>query len=501
MKRGKFSLSNYKLLSCDMGELIPCGMWEVLPGDTVQAATSALLRASPLLAPVMHPVDVRIHHWFVPHRLVWEDWENFITGGPDGLDASVFPTITIGGGTGAAIGSLADYLGVPTGVNNIEVSALPFRGYAMIWNEWYRDQDLQTKLTIDKTSGADTTTNTTLQNIAWEKDYFTSARPWEQKGSGITIPLGDEAPVLGLGKYNDNYATASQVVFAADGTTPTYAPASAIDNSSDALRLLVERSATTNPGGNYYPNIRADLSEASAITVTALREAMALQRYEEARARFGSRYVEYLRYLGVRSSDARLQRPEYLGGGRETIQFSEVLQTAEGTDPVGALKGHGIAAMRSNRYRRFFEEHGYVFSFISVRPKTIYAQGLPRHFNRRVKEDFWQKELQHIGQQEVLNKEVYAAHATPDGTFGYQDRYDEYRRTESTIAGGFRDNLDFWHFARIFGSTPALNGDFVKCVPTERTFAVPSEDVLWIMTKHSVQARRLVAQTGKSFIY
>jgi len=498
MKRGKFSLSNYKLLSCDMGELIPCGIWEVLPGDTVQAATSALLRASPLLAPVMHPVDVRIHHWFVPHRLVWEDWENFITGGPDGLDASVFPTITIGGGSGAAIGSLADYLGVPTGVNNIEVSALPFRGYAMIWNEWYRDQDLQTKLTIDKTSGADTTTNTTLQNIAWEKDYFTSSRPWEQKGAGITIPLGDEAPVLGLGTSGSTKDVGAIDVYEsnATGIGDTVNYANKFNGGGNMYR-----EAVTLASGEWKMNIRADLSEASAITVTALREAMALQRYEEARARFGSRYVEYLRYLGVRSSDARLQRPEYLGGGRETIQFSEVLQTAEGTDPVGALKGHGIAAMRSNRYRRFFEEHGYVFSFISVRPKTIYAQGLPRHFNRRVKEDFWQKELQHIGQQEVLNKEVYAAHATPDGTFGYQDRYDEYRRTESTIAGGFRDNLDFWHFARIFGSTPALNGDFVKCVPTERTFAVPSEDVLWVMTKHSVQARRLVAQTGKSFIY
>nr|QJB19851.1 MAG: major capsid protein [Microvirus sp.] len=500
MKRGKFSLSNYKLLSADMGELIPCGIWEVLPGDTVQAATSALLRASPLLAPVMHPVDVRIHHWFVPHRLVWEDWENFITGGPDGLDASVFPTITIGGGSGAAIGSLADYLGVPTGVNNIEVSALPFRGYSLIWNEWYRDQDLQTKLTIDKTSGADTTTNTTLQNIAWEKDYFTSSRPWEQKGAGITIPLGTEAPVTGIGRTAVN-ETGGPVNVNQTGDMAANYPTTYTKNiaANAATNWFREKIATD--GTSKILDITADLSNASAITVTALREAMALQRYEEARARFGSRYVEYLRYLGVRSSDARLQRPEYLGGGRETIQFSEVLQTAEGTDPVGALKGHGIAAMRSNRYRRFFEEHGYVFSFISVRPKTIYAQGLPRHFNRRVKEDFWQKELQHIGQQEVLNKEVYAAHATPDGTFGFQDRYDEYRRTESTIAGGFRDNLDFWHFARIFGSTPALNGDFVKCVPTERTFAVPSEDVLWIMTKHSVQARRLVAQTGQSFIY
>ena len=181
--------------------------------------------------------------------------------------------------------------------------------------------------------------------------------------------------------------------------------------------------------------LKADLSNASAVTVNVLREALALQRYEEARARYGSRYIEYLRYLNVRSRDSRLDRPEYLGGGRQTVQFSEVLQTAEGTDPVGELRGHGIAAMRSNRYRRFIEEHGYVFSFVSVRPITIYAQALHRTWNRRTKEDFWQKELRHIGQQAVLNKEVYAEHTTPDGTFGYQDRYDEYRRQESTVAG------------------------------------------------------------------
>ena len=175
-----------------------------------------------------------------------------------------------------------------------------------------------------------------------------------------------------------------------------------------------------------------------------------MQRYEEARARFGSRYTEYLRYLGVRSSDARLQRPEYLGGGRQTIQFSEVLQTAEGTDPVGDLKGHGISALRSNRYRRFFEEHGYIISLMTVRPKTIYMQGMPRTFNRRTKEDFWQKELQHIGQQEIPVKEVYNAAADPDAVFGYQDRYDEYRRSQNTVSGEFKTStLDYWHFARV----------------------------------------------------
>lgn len=516
MKRNKFSLSNYKLLTCNMGELIPCGLTEVLPGDTMQQSSNLLLRASPLLAPVMHPVDVRIHHWFVPHRLTWVDWENFITGGPDGLNASVFPTITIGAG-GAAVGSLADYMGVPTGVANLAVSALPFRAYNLIWNEWYRDQDLQTALVVSTAAGADTTTNgvnpgggvqaltvgtTVASNCAWEKDYFTSSRPWEQKGPAITIPLGTTAPIKGIGvKGAPGTVDVNQAV---KETTPlpnrTYAFGTPTTLGTTYIEMDSANSATTKP------LVFADLSNASAVTVTKLREALALQRFEEARARFGSRYVEYLRYLGVKSSDARLSKPEYLGGGRETIQWSEVLQTAPsagGTvgDFTGSMKGHGIAAMRSNRYRRYFEEHGYVLSFMSVRPKTVYANGLPRHFNRRLKEDFYQPELAAIGQQAVKNKEVYAAHASPDATFGYQDRYDEYRRTESSISGEYRTTLNFWHFARIFGASPALNATFVSCVPTEVPFAVNTTHTLWVMVKHSIQARRIVAATGKSFIY
>jgi len=503
MKRSKFSLSNYKLLTCDMGELVPIGLNEVLPGDSIQQATSALIRVSPLLAPVMHPVHVRIHHWFVPHRIVWEDWEDFITGGPDGMDASTFPTITIGGGTGAAVGSLADYLGVPTGVNNIEVSALPFRAYNMIFNEWYRDQDLVTEVAVSTASGADATTSTSLQNIAWEKDYFTSARPWTQKGPEVTLPIGTDAPVTGIG-LNDQVFTAGPVnVYETDGsgTTPyaDYADVNFADFPNNSFRV------EEDPNNAGFPNIRADLSNATAATINELRRAFALQRYEEARARYGSRYTEYLRYLGVRSSDARLQRPEYLGGGKQTIQFSEVLQTG-GTDAgastgVGNLKGHGIGALRSNRYRRFFEEHGYIVTCLSVKPKTMYVQGLPRTWNRRTKEDFFQKELQHIGQQEILNKELYAAHATPNGTFGYQDRYDEYRRTESSVSGEFRSTLDYWHMARIFSSDPTLNADFVKAVPTKRVNAVTSADVLWIMANHSIQARRIVAPSGTSYIY
>lgn len=508
MKRNLFNLSHYKLLSMNMGSLVPVGLVEVLPGDTFQAATRALVRASPLLAPVMHPVHIRLSHWFVPHRLVWEDWEDFITGGPDGNDASVFPTIAFA--NGGLPGTLANYLGIPTTGFSLSVSALPFRGYAMIWNEWYRDQDLQSGLTIDKTAGVDTTTNTALQNCAWEKDYFTSARPWEQKGPAITVPLGTFAPVIGIGLDN-NGATAGTgntgvgVNATSDSTMEAGDPTFLNTGTSDNIVIAAQQAGAVGPSNR--PQIFADLTGVSAVTVNILREAMALQRFEEARARYGSRYVEYLRYLGVRSSDSRLQRPEYLGGGQQTIQFSEVLQTAEGDDPVGELRGHGIGAVRSNRYRRFFEEHGYIFTMMSVKPKTIYFQGINRTWNRRVKEDFWQKELQHIGQQEILNKEVYASVAAgtgtgeQDGVFGYQDRYDEYRRQESKVAGEFQTTLNFWHFAREFGSPPTLNADFVKSVPSEEPFAVPSTDTIYVMARHSIKARRMVAKTGTSFIY
>lgn len=494
MKRSKHSLSHYKLFSCDMGELVPIGLVEVLPGDTFQQATSLLVRVSPLLAPVMHPVHVRVHHWFVPHRIVWDDFESFITGGSDGFDASVFPTLSLAVPGSGDVGTLADYLGCPTGVDALEVSALPFRAYDLIFNEWYRDQDLVDPLVIDTTSGVDTTTELDLQQVAWEKDYFTSARPWTQKGPEITLPLSGDAQVVrdpsggGAGITEWRTSTGGVVgTFVSDGASDV--------NFSAGPPAAGERF-------DYEDGLVADMSTVTAANINDLRVAFALQRYEEARARYGSRYTEYLRYLGVRSADGRLQRPEYLGGGRQTIQFSEVLQTAEGTSPVGELRGHGIGAIRSRRYRRFFQEHGYVVSLMSVRPKTMYVQGLHRTWNRRTKEDFWQKELQAVGQQEVLNKELYAPHTLPDGVFGYQDRYDEYRRMESGVSGEFRTSaLNFWHMARIFGSEPALNEAFVSSVPTKRINAVSTNDVLWVMANHSIQARRMVAKTGRSFIF
>lgn len=495
MKRAKHSLSNYKLLSMNMGHLVPIGIQEVLPGDTFQQSTSALVRVSPLINPVMHPVHVKIHHWYVPTRILWDDFEEFITGGPDGNSQALFPVINTGK-DGLGSGTLADYLGIPPLAKGLDISALPFRAYALIFNEWYRDQDLQDELDVSTASGTDTMTNLNLVNISWEKDYFTSARPWTQKGPEVTLPLGTVAPIY-----------ASKVGGANDPATVRF--------GADYKRLMQDAGTAnvyvSSSNGTEQNRLYTDLSTASAASVSDLREAFSIQRFQEARARYGSRFSEYLAYLGIRSSDARLQRPEYLGGGKQTIQFSEVLQTAPGQDsPVGQLAGHGIGAMRTNRYRKFFEEHGFVLSFMSVKPKTIYTQGIERHWFRRTKLDFWQKEFEHVGQQSVFNKELYAVGSAPaggtedprDGVFGYQDRYDEYRRTPSTVAGQFRSVMNDWHFAREFSSMPVLNGDFVESNPTLRPFADQdsSSDHLWVMVNHSIQARRLVSNNTSSFI-
>lgn len=495
-KRSKFSLSHYRLFSGRMGYMMPVGITECLPGDTFQQATSVFLRCSPLVTPVMHPVHVTVHHWFIPTRLLWDKWEDFITGGPDGMDASIMPTIKAPAVGGFAIGSLADYMAVPSGVPNLEVCALPFRAYALLYNECYRDQDLEGELPISFESGEDTTTNTALQRCDWARDYFTTARPWPQKGPAVSVPV--------------NLTAAGEPTVTITGSPALSSRGDcqwgSVSNSRSHYWQSYDATDPPNAGltvnkGTLAVDFKSGNPELGSVDINQLREAFALQRFEEHRALYGSRYVEYLRYLGVKSSDARLQRPEYLGGSRQTIQFSEVLQTAPGgEDPVGALKGHGIGAMRTNRYRRFFEEHGYVFTIMMVRPISVYMQGLSRMWNRRVKEDYYQRELQHIGQQEVLTKELYAGNSEgptgDDVVFGYQNRYDEYRWHESYVSGEFRTILNSWHMARDFANEPTLNADFINAVPTTRIFATQENDTLYCMANHSIQARRLMSKYG-----
>lgn len=508
-KRNKFSLSHHKILSCRMGQLVPIGLTEVLPGDTIQHATTGLVRCAPLVSPVMARADVRIHHFFVPTRLLWMNWENFITGGPDGNDNHVIPTVQSPEG-GWTTGSLADYLGVPTGVD-CAVNALPFRAYNLIYNEYYRDEDLINPISFIDSDSNDNWEAYSVRNICWEKDYFTSARPWTQKGDTVTIPV-DASPDMAIRADGPLVLNGSQ--WQGTGNVRTHIIRDAIasgDEQSGLLGDIIGGTRHKSDNLEYYSGLKIGGSSSGdatigSINVDDLRLSLSLQRFKEARSRFGSRYVEYLRYLGVISSDARLQRPEYLGGGRSPLQFSEVLQTGEGTDPVGTMRGHGITALRSNRYRRFFEEHGYVLSLMSIRPKTVYTNMLPRTFIRQTKEDFFQPELQAIGQQEVYNKELNASSSNPDGVFGYQDRYNEYRYHESSVSGEFRNLLNYWHMARDISGDFALNGSFVTCTPTDRIFAAPGtpqdpQDTIYCFFNHSIQARRIMSKIANPRVF
>jgi hypothetical protein len=456
MKRYKHSLSHYHLTSFDMGQLVPVGCLEVLPGDTFQQQTSALVRVTPQLKPLMHPVNCQIHHFYVPNRLLWSGWEDFITG----ESATPPPTIS---GSAHTEGTLSDYLGVFNDSSN-DFSALPVRAYNMIYNEFYRDQDLVSEVSED--------TNV-VQKAAWSKDYFTTSRPWPQKGDAVTIPIGDKAWVATDKGENQNFGVYSSA-------------------EDDYRKILTSDSNAkiSNTSAVQADSLYADLTTASAVDIREFREAFALQRYQEARARYGSNYVDYLRYIGVKPSDGRLSRPEYLGGGRQSISFSEVLNTSN--TGLGELGGHGIAALRSNRYRRFFEEHGWVITMMTVRPKPIYVNGLDKKFFKTTKEDYYQKELEHVGQQEVYNKEIYAAHSDPDGVFGYNNRYADYHHESSRVSAEFRNSTSYdWHLGRIFASDPALNQTFVECDPSKRVFAEQTEDALQVMVNHSVQARRM----------
>jgi hypothetical protein len=495
IKRNKHNLSHFKLGTCFPGELVPVGCVEVCPGDTFRHQVSSFVRMLPMNAPLMQNAQVRLHSFFVPFRIIWDGFEEFITRqdgalGPDKFDLDEFTSAP------ASI-RLADYLGADvTGFSaSSSIIKLPFSAYNAIYNEWYRDQDLVTIANTDPlTLGM---SDCIIRRISWQKDYFTASRPWPQKGADVSLPLGTEAPLVFPGSIGNSaypYVDSAEVIVG--GTRQQLSQGSGSVNVTGTDSGLSQLYAH-----DVLPPPYADLTTATAATVNTVRRAFELQRLAERLAQFGSRYPEYLASMGIKSSDARLQRPEYLGGGKVNISFSEVLQTAEGsTTPVGELRGHAISPGSTAPYKRFFEEHGYVMTLMSIRPQAIYSKLIPRMFLHGLVDganDFYTPELERIGQQAILNGEVYNANDGQDlDVFAYNDRYAEYRHQFSQVCADLKvgSPLDYWTWARGFSSRPALNQTFIECDPSARVFADQVQAPVVYGVNHKLIAYRMLTK-------
>lgn len=498
-KLGKnvFDLSHERKLSCKMGKLVPVLLEEIVPGDKFKVSTEALVRLAPMVAPVMHRVNIYMHYFFVPNRLVWKNWESFITGGVDGQYVpTIFPELPVQTEFLEHFrkGTLSDYMGVPSvpdalteiSEDGYKVSALPFRAYQMIYNEYYRDQNLEPKVDFtieDDVLAVEIPRLLTLRNRCWEKDYFTSALPWAQRGGDVLIPM--EAEINYLNEATIHNAQINQSQDMVDGNLIVVGG-----------KLVNDRGSNPDPSGTGIHNIES--IENGSLTINDLRRATRLQQWLERNARAGSRYIEQIfAHFGVKSSDARLQRPEYLGGSKAPVVISEVLNMSSTTtsEPLGQMAGHGISVGQDFAFNKYFEEHGYVIGIMSVLPRTAYMQGVPRMLTKFDKFDYYFPEFANLGEQEVKKKELYWDFEDVgygEQTFGYQSRFSEYKFKESSVHGDFRDSLNYWHMARLFDTPPALNNDFVQSDPTSRIFAVTDEtvDKLYIQLYNNVRAIR-----------
>lgn len=485
VRRNAFNLSHEKKLSMNMADLVPIYLQEVLPGDKFRLSTECVIRLAPQIAPVMHRVNVYTHYFFVPNRLVYANWQKFITGGVDGKQAPPFPTLTIDPAYKQmyAPGSLGDYFGMPTidqtetPTSTMKVSALPFRAYQKIYNEYYRDQTLTTEIPVLDT---DTVTESlsdlmSMRKRQWQKDYFTSALPNSQRGDNVLVP-----------------------------TTLVYKePAGGLIAGSD---MPSASGAVSISGGVFKDSGNVDLTvdniEGMEATINDLRKSIRLQEWLEKNARAGSRYIEQiLAHFNVMTPDYRLQRPEYLGGGQQPVVFSEVLANFGSVEiPQGNMAGHGISIGQTNQFKKFFSEHGYVIGIMSVLPSTCYQQGLDKQLTKGLngKFDFAFPEFANIGEQPIDNQELYfdffdSTDQYNPKTFGYTPRYAEYKFKNSSVHGDFKSTLNFWHMGRIFETNPQLNNSFTEADPSERIFAVDDNGAthkLYVQLYNNVHAIR-----------
>lgn len=494
--RSRFNRSHGHKTTFDAGKLIPFYVDEALPGDTFSLKAALFARMATPIVPLMDNLRLETFFFAVPIRLLWDNWQRFNGEQVDPDDPTDFLVPQISSDTGFAVDSLADHFGLPTGIPNLEVSALFFRAYNLIYNEWFRDQNLQNSAVVERGDGPDDPTHYKILNRGKRHDYFTSCLPWPQKGPGVELPLGTTAtvnipavPVSGMtispsgvptfsingqGTYNLNNANNS-------GLGINY-----VSTQAGGAGTLGWRSPALTASGTVGPLTGvADLSGASAATINSLRQAFQIQKLLERDARGGTRYTEILRsHFGVISPDSRLQRPEYLGGSSSAISIQPVQQTSatDSTSPQGNLAAYGVAGDRFHGFSKSFTEHTILIGLVNVRADLTYQQGINRMWSRQTRFDFYWPALAHIGEQTVLNKEIYATGdpTVDDDVFGYQERWAEYRYFPSQITGKFRSTdpqpLDVWHLSQKFDALPVLNEEFIiDQPPLDRVIAVPSE--------------------------